>query len=459
MHRLFWKLFLSFWVALLLFATGVLIAASLYLDRAREAREGGQGQPVSEQLREEAQAAVDGGGTGRLVRWLQRYDDENLVPLLMLDHDGHDLLQREVPMRLQARLLRYTGGANLSALTRRRPVHLPDGNEYWPMLDAQGVSLKRMLSRPRIIAAELLIATLVGGLVCLLLARYITAPIERLQGAAQAYGLGDFSMRVRPRLGRRRDEIAKLASAMDAMAERIENLLKAQRMLLSDVSHELRSPLARVQAALGLARQRQGQGAAAELDRIEREAERLNDLIGDILAFSRLDSGARQLQRTEVRLDQLIATVVDEICLDGEAQRDAVTFVNEVGEVSCMADLALLRSALENVLANALRYAGGAAGIAVRLQCREEMLAICVDDCGPGIPEELLERIFEPFVRVDASRSSKKGGVGLGLAIARRAIEAQGGWIRASNRQGGGLQVCMTLPAAPPVEVRAVTML
>jgi len=447
MHRLFWKLFLSFWVALLLFTLGALLAASFYIDRAQENRDGNTTLSAVERLTGEAQTVATRNGMEALKSWARQHDDAQLIPLLAVSRDGDEVLQREVPPRLQERLHRYINGKDEGGAGRRTPVVAPSGEAYWLIQDFEGVSLQRLLSRPQIVAAQILLATLIGGLVCLLLARYITAPIERLQRAVQAYSEGNFSLRVRPLLGRRRDEIADLAATMDAMAGRLEILLKSQRVLLRDVSHELRSPLARVQAALGLARQRQGQDVEPELERIEREAERLNDLIGGILSFSRLDSGAHELRREDLRLDLLIASAVDDVCFQAEAEDCNVHFRNDAGEATCVTDLPLLQSALENILANALRYAAQAGEIEVALTRVGDEYVIAVTDHGPGVPPALLEQIFEPFVRVDSSRSSRMGGVGLGLAIARRAVEALGGSIGADNRPQGGLEVSIRLPA------------
>ena len=387
---------------------------------------------------------VDRSGLEGLKQWAQTRDAEQLIPLLVLDRNGQELLQRQVSPQLLSHLQRHINGREGTGEGRRTPVLTRAGDAYWLIPDIDGLSLQRLVTRPHLVTAEILLATLIGGLVCLLLARYITAPIERLQRAAQAYGEGDFSQRVRPPLGSRRDEIVDLAATMDGMAEKLEALLASKRLLLRDVSHELRSPLARVQAALGLARQRQAQGVEAELDRIEREADRLNDLIGGILSFSRLDSGARPLQREQLRLDCLIADTIEDLSFQAENSACKLNFSHAAGEVSCSTDQPLLYSALENVLSNALRYAPGE--VDVSLAREAESYLITVADHGPGVPEALLEQIFEPFVRVDASRASKNGGVGLGLAIARKAIKALGGSIEARNRPDGGLQVYIRIP-------------
>jgi two-component system sensor histidine kinase CpxA len=330
----------------------------------------------------------------------------------------------------------------------RRTIELADGREYWLIPDFEGATLRRFISRPRVMAVPLVLAALVGGLVCLLLARYLVSPIERLRAATQAYASGDFSQRVSPALGERSDEIADLAHAMDHMAERLDAMLKSQRALLRDVSHELRSPLARVQAALGLARQRGG--AEAELDRIDREAERLNDLIGAILSFSRLESGVRIPAREPVELDQLLLEVAEDARLEA-GRRKLIVIAEPVPQASILGDPMLLHSALDNVLRNAVRHAPEGSSVEVSLtedtpDGHRNGYVVRVRDHGPGVPDDMLSRIFEPFVRVSAAQAGQSGGVGLGLAIAQRAVEAHNGSIGARNHAGGGLVVTIRLP-------------
>ena len=289
-------------------------------------------------------------------------------------------------------------------------------------------------------------AALLSGLVCLLLARYLTSPMERLRLASLAYAAGDFSKRVGPSLGGRRDEVVDLAHALDNMAERLDTLLHSQRGLLRDVSHELRSPLARVQAALGLARQR-GRGNERELDRIEQQTERLNELIGEILTFSRLDTGVHKLVNESLDLSLLLAEMVDNTRLEGERRGIRVEYTQGT-PAPCLADSMLLHSVLDNVLRNALLHSPDQGWIEVTLAQDNSSgdHVIRVRDHGPGVPEGMQDAIFEPFVRVDAARDHNRGGVGLGLAIARRAIQAQRGQIRAENHPQGGLLVTIRLP-------------
>ncbi|HYP68540.1 MAG TPA: ATP-binding protein [Thiobacillaceae bacterium] len=446
MGRLFWKLFLSYWAALILFAAGTLIAASSYIEHTRAGHDKLDPQQRFQSHLRDARAAA-ARGIDNLKHWASRIDGDELVPLLLLDRDGHDLLGRETPERSLIRLQRLRMREQLNA-TDSREIRLADGREYWLVPDFEGATLRRFISRPRVMAVPLVLAALVGGLVCLLLARYLTSPVARLRRATQAYASGDFSQRASPALGGRRDEIVDLAHAMDDMAERLDLMLKSQSALLRDVSHELRSPLARVQAALGLARQRGG--AEGELDRIERETERLNELIGAILSFSRLESGVRTPARELIDLDQLLAEVVSNANLESKQRQVRVQSV-DVAQAPYLGDPLLLHSALDNILRNAVHHAPENSAIEVSLTTDTEQGAkggyiIRIRDHGPGVPEDMLDHIFQPFVRATAPQAGQAGGIGLGLAIARRAVEAHNGTVRAENHPDGGLLVTVCLP-------------
>lgn len=452
MHRLFWKLFLSFWAALLLFSAALIVAASLYLEQLRARQDAPRSFEWFHQQVAAAQAAADSAGMDGLRRWAKGVDGDEVVPILVLDEAGQDILDRDVSPRALRHLHRGPRGHRPSAGQARPVVQVPDGPRFTLLPDFQSVTLGRVLGRPRVVAVPLLLATLAGGIVCLLLARYLAAPIERLRRATVAYSAGDFSQRVGPSLGDRRDEIVDLAHALDHMAGRLDALIRSRQTLLRDISHELRSPLARVQAALGLARQRTGGASATELDRIERETERLNELIGQILSLSRLESGSHTPRREAVELDGLLREVLDDAAVEAQARRCHLQ-PGEITPAAVEGDPTLLHSALENVVRNAIRHAPAGTGVNVslaRASTPRNEYVIAVADRGPGVPEEMLPRIFEPFVRVDEARDAQRGGFGLGLAIAERAVRSHGGSIQAVNRTEGGLAVTIRLPAVPP---------
>lgn len=450
MHRLFWKIFLSFWAALILFSAATMIAASHFLDRLREQQELTSPYERFRSYAADGQRIAEDDGIDGLKTWLRALDRSEVVPLLVVDRGGHDLLGRPVPERIVEHLAREADHPPPppGTETHRLLIVLPDRIEYRLIPDFQAVSLGRVLRRPRVIALPVVVAAIVSGLVCLILARYLTAPLGRLRRATEVYAAGDLSERVAPTLGSRKDEIADLARAFDRMAQRLQELMTSQRQLLSDVSHELRSPLARLQVALGLARQRADGRAASEFDRIERETEHLNDLIGQLLSLARLEAGVTQTEREPVDVAELLATVAADADFEARANHRRVEITKAVSAV-IQGDTRLLHSALENIVRNAVRYT--AVGTAVTLSLdyendRPDALVLRVHDHGPGVPVEMLPRMFEPFVRIDDARDRASGGYGLGLAIAQKAIHLHGGTISAQNGPDDGLSVIISLP-------------
>lgn len=441
MHRLFWKIFLSFWAALILFAGATMLTASHYLEQARQQERAVSPRERLLTLAAEAQRIADRDGVEGLKAWLRAIDRREAVALLLVDADGNELLGRPVPAGPGAG--RPWGAPRMGRWPQT--IRLPDASEYRLVPDFQGVTLRRVLARPRVMALPLVIAALASGLVCFLLARYLTAPLERLRRATDAYANGDLALRVAPALGSRRDEIADLAHSFDRMAQRLQELMDAQRQLLRDVSHELRSPLARLAVALGLARQRTGD--ATELDRIEHEAERLNELIGQLLSLARLESGIAATTRAPVDLAPLLAEVVNDADFEARAANRRVELAAG-GPAVILGDARLLHSAFENIVRNAVRYTadGSAVEVALAPDPGRAGWRVTIRDHGPGAPEAMLARLFEPFVRVDEARDRERGGYGLGLAIAERAIRAHGGAVWASNTAGGGLCVEVRLP-------------
>jgi two-component system, OmpR family, sensor histidine kinase CpxA len=286
-------------------------------------------------------------------------------------------------------------------------------------------------------------ALLVSGAVCYLLTRYLTRPLLRLRAAARRLAEGDLRARAsdhRPR----HDEIGELVRDFNFMADRVEGLVTSQRQLISDISHELRSPLARVAATLGLARQRLGDNPL--FDRIERDTDRMNEMIGRLLMLARLDMTSMS---PEMRLTDLTALVVDVVAdVQWEArERDCHVELVSNSECEIHANPDLLRSAVENIIRNAVRYTDVGTTVEVSLDCgvHGDAAVINVSDRGPGVPAAELSNIFRPFYRVANARDRESGGVGLGLAIAERVARVHGGDVHAANRTGGGLEVVLTL--------------
>jgi len=267
-----------------------------------------------------------------------------------------------------------------------------------------------------------------------------------LRETTRRFGVGDLGARVGGRAVRRRDEIGALARDFDAMAERIEALVGSQRRLLRDVSHELRSPLARLRVALELARDRAGTGAGELLDRIEHEAARLDELIGQLLLLERLEAGQPDVDAVAFDVSKLVGEVVDDASFEAAPAGREVLF--ELGpSVPTTGYPGLMRSALDNVIRNAIRHAPEGTSIEVALTEDDDGVSITIRDHGAGAPDEHLETLFEPFSRVADARERATGGAGLGLAITRRAVEIHGGSVTASNHPDGGLEIAIHLPA------------
>jgi two-component system sensor histidine kinase CpxA len=287
-------------------------------------------------------------------------------------------------------------------------------------------------------------ALLVSAGICYLLTRYLTGPVLRLRAAARRLAEGDLSARAddqRPR----RDEIGELVRDFNFMAGRVEALVTSQRQLISDISHELRSPLARVNATLGLARQRIGQNEL--FDRMERDTGRLNEMIGRILTVARLDMTTTSPEMRRTDLNALVSDIVSDAQWEASERKCRVDLVSD-GDCHVDANPDLLRSAVENIVRNAVRYTTPGTAVEVQVQCRSVdagAAVIRVSDRGPGVPAAELPNIFRPFYRVADARDRKSGGVGLGLAIAERVARVHGGSVHAENRAGGGLDVVLTI--------------
>jgi two-component system sensor histidine kinase CpxA len=290
-------------------------------------------------------------------------------------------------------------------------------------------------------AIRISIALAVSGLVSLLLAALLSRPVHRLRRAVQAMAAGNLDVRVG---GRGRDEIGALARDFDFMAERLRGMLESQRRLLRDVSHELRSPLARLRVALELAEQNPGQPGT--LARIGKEADELEHLVTDLLSLARLESGQLSLQQTGIQLSELVQAVVNDADFEAGARQRGVRLQLDE-DLRTHGDRALLRSAIENVVRNGIRHTPEHTTVEVRLsrQGREAVIEVC--DQGDGVPDEELQRMFEPFTRIAEARDRHSGGFGLGLSITGQVMAAHGGRVEARNREQGGLCVRLYLPA------------
>lgn len=290
------------------------------------------------------------------------------------------------------------------------------------------------------------IMVLAAAAVCLALAKSFSVPLTRLRTVTRQIAGGDFSVRVGDSLKNSATELVNLGRDFDQMAEATEKMLLARQRLFRDISHELRSPLARLKVALELARKRFDAPDDSCFLSIDKESDRLNELIGHILYLARLDEGAGQEEKQVVDLKRLVQAVVDDADFEFRPRGRGV-ISGKLEDVEVDGSLELLRRAVENIVRNAASYTREGTQVEVTLQREQDMALIEVRDCGPGVPEEELKSIFLPFYRIAAARERESGGTGLGLAIAAQAVQQHQGQIEAVNRATGGLIVRLRLPA------------
>lgn len=462
MRSLFLRIFLWFWLAMAV-TVAVLVITSPLFTRSRpgveEWRKGAEEwvrstvDRTSYHLEESGVDKIEkwkGHGRGRREGGRR---PQAPVQVFVFDEEGRPLHGRDappeaieiVPRALEAGSETSERAGSLHLLAR--PVTTPDGRRVVVVGAHQSPPRLIHLLDPEALAWRLGVLFLVVGGLSFWLARYLTSPVAPLRRATRKLSSGDLSARVEGKVTKRRDEIGELARDFDAMAERIEGLVESQQRLLRDVSHELRSPLARLGVALELARSRAGEAASGQLDRIEREAGRLDELIGQLLLLQRLEAGTAEHERAPVDLENLLADVVADAGFEAASGGAEVRFDGCPG-CRVTGREALLRSAFDNVIRNAVHHSGSGSTVAVTLTFSDGVATVTIRDHGPGVAEENLERIFEPFFRVGEARDRATGGTGLGLAIAARAVKAHGGTICAVNHPEGGLKVVAIFPAA-----------
>jgi len=449
MNRLFWRIFLWFWLSMMI-VTAALIMLSPLLTRTQPRLKLWE-EHAEKWIQERVEAEAGRLGNCQLRSGspsdsqCPRKGQHHHPPMrvFVLDSQNRVIGPEPAPPevhRLAARAL----SDNQPLCQRRGALHL----YARPTHDATGqkvVVVGALREKPlltdvldiRFLLPRMALLGLLGGLFIFWLARHLSAPISALRSATQALAAGDLQSRVDPAFSRRGDEIGGLARDFNRMAERVESLLKSRTRLLRDVSHELRSPLARLSVALGLTRK---ETKPEHLDRIGIEIDRMEEMISRLLEYEKLEG---ELDLTEsIELANLVRNVIR----DARYEAGTDPFVLDLDKARIRGNRHLLASALENLIRNALSFSPEDGRVEIRLHAEGCEVVILVKDEGPGVPEDELQRIFEAFYRVEKARERGRGGTGLGLAITRRAIEKHGGSIRASNHREGGLEVEIRLP-------------
>ena len=439
MPRLFWKLFFALWLSIMGFAV---IMAWVNNSLARPSIPEEPAARFSrdiDMLDKRLSTALQNQGPHAARRILRSLPRQMRNHIYLFDENGKELMGRDqMAERLRSRNIQKT---------RRELV---DGQNRAYQLIVLRRPPRGALLEPgmRGIALRLLIAAFISALLSFMIARYLAAPLIRLGAASRRLAAGDMSTRIGPPLAERKDEFGALAADFDEMATRLQDLQRANHRLLRDVSHELRSPLARLRVALEIARNRDSGPVAGELDRIELESERLEMLVDEVLALLRETSETSPLRREKFDLVELLADLQDVVKY--EVAEDAPGIQLNTGEPLLInADRELLWRAFENLVRNALIHTHDGAGVEItaRLAKNKSRIEVYIRDTGPGIPTQHLDKIFQPFYRVQEARDRNSGGHGLGLAIAEAAIKRHGGTIKAQNRETGGLEIQVSLPA------------
>ena len=383
-------------------------------------------------LMEEAIESWQTGGQPALAAHMQRVARQIPGGHYLTDPAGKDLATGEDRSRLLAMARPDTGPPKRFANRQVVMYPSPDGKYRFLVVYENFFDLSQYLPYYLLILAAV-------ALLCWILATNLASPLRGLARVVDRFGAGDLSVRVN---SSRKDEIGEVGRAFDRMAERIGTLLTAERRLLQDISHELRSPLARLSFAAELARTADDRDAA--IARMNKEIARLTDLVGGLIQVTRAEGDPAANSSESLRLDQLLGEVIEDCQVEADARGCRIAFAGS-RELTMHGDREVLRRAIENVIRNAIRYTPAGTSVDVQLDATADTARIAVRDYGPGVPPEALPKIFQPFFRVDDSRYTATGGVGLGLAIASRAIGLHHGKLWAENTTPG-LRVWIELP-------------
>lgn len=450
MYSLFWKIFFSFWLIILVTE---LLTAWFTADLSEH-----EIHPTLRQHNEKFVASTTNAvsiltrkGLLEFREWIS--NERNILgvdEIYVFDKANNEVNNKPFPKTLEAILDSETYQQILLdhyqpiKHTLRFEVKTLVGDEFLVISTFAHPSMMRYLLAPQRVA----LSVVISGIICFFLARYFTSPLTNLRRSTQKMMLGDFDTTGLKRLRARKDEFGALAMDFNTMTVRLSNLLDNQRQLLRDISHELNSPLSRLRVALELARSKYRVKDQSEFNRIELEIERLEMLIQELLTFVRIDP--RNSKASMSRVD--VAKMLEEIVEDAKYLRRNLKYVRKISlhcaeNVDVNADARLLHRAVENIVRNACYYSPDGAAINIRCAKDDRNVYIFVEDQGPGVPENMLEQIFSPFVRVSSARETDTGGSGIGLAIAKRVVEIHNGTIKARNKKdNGGLIVAVSIP-------------
>ncbi len=451
MPRLFVKIFLSFWATVVVIGISLVLAFLLQPANVPSKWHAS----LTDTTRFFGTAAVrafERGGAPAAVGYIHALSEDAHIHGCVFDASGN-ALAGESCAELSGLAARVVHGDSSAQDMRRGLTRIaafvagPDGRTFIyasELLSGPGAAFGMS---PEVVVSRAVVAFIVSGFVCFFLTRYLTTPILRLRAVAQLISAGQLGMRAEAKLESRRDEFGDLVRDFNLMASKTENLISSQRQLMYDVSHELRSPLARMNVALDLLRRRVGEDSAVR--HMETDLQRLNKLITRLLTVAKLDAAPGLEYHVRVNLSELVSSIAVDAEFEAQEKGNRVVVVPET-DLIVLGDPSLLRSAVENVLRNAMRHTRPGTAVEIALQATETIgtneAIIAVRDHGNGVPEDELTKIFKPFYRVTDAQASDSTGAGLGLAITERIVTLHQGRIRAINEPGGGLRIEMVLP-------------
>ncbi|WP_345292610.1 ATP-binding protein [Kangiella marina] len=451
--NLFWKIFLWFWLATLLTLISVIFLYSLTSQDTRlvpiEAKE-------SELLR---QTAI----TIQLKHVIEEYQNglpiqpsgtnKELANTFIINNQGYEISDKEVPEVIYQLSAYYKQRNRPATVTINNysysgPEIVFSRGQYYLLFikqkSQQHFSTLVTEFFHSISIWQILAVLGISFFVCFALAWYLTRPIHQLQKATKAIAKGDLQARAKDFIGKRSDEFHDLAEDFDLMADRINRIIMSQKRLLSDVSHELRSPLTRMQIAASLAQKHSQKECSNHIERIEVEVERLDELIGELLQVAALERGQQHQQVDTFVINDLLDVIISDAQFEASANNKEVV-LHDSPIISFRGYYNLLARSVENVIRNAIRHTPDNTQVSVIVKDLGPKFSIVISDQGHGIDEAHLDKIFEPFYRPTEARERSSGGTGLGLTIAKRGVEVNGGTIQADNVADGGLVVTMTL--------------
>lgn len=444
MRSIIWRTLFSFWIA-----TAVILAVVVFMS-ARVWQQGNEDlySLSAVDIIRSARSVFDAEGIDGLHEWVG--DRQNFPPgvtLYVLDREGYDLLGRLVtPLFLYPRRGTLVERGAERGGGSRRPSRLlpavttPDGTEYGMVVGPAPQPSLGAFGIPSVQWIVLLTALGVSALACLAFTGPLRRRLLRLQDAAEALAQGDLGSRVNLETN---DELGAVGRQFDRMAERIETMVRTRQEMFRNVSHEIRSPLARIQVALVLAEEERA-GDDENLARIRHEAEEIETLMQQILGLAKLDDAERESELEDLDLVEVVSLVVDDARFETKTQKKSVSWEPPASAFRVLGLAEMLRSAVENVLRNAIAHTPDETAVDVELTEREGAAELRISDSGNGVSETDFDKIFEPFYKLGA----RQGGAGVGLAITRTAIALMKGSVEAEAAPSGGLQVTMRLPLA-----------